>query len=425
MSDEYSDKERQPEEWYMTADYGAYNGPPKKSSGVKVFFIILAAVVACTLLALSAVGVYSLYSDGFGSFGGFGGFDKFTPSMPLEDGENAPEMKDNTPTGDPDGPELHIEERPGNPIFEEQSSGLGIPEIALKVRPSVVGVMSETFKSTSAGCGIIMSQSGYIITNAHVIENGGTVSVVTDDNTKYEARVVGSDRKTDLAVLKIEGENFAAAEFGTSGDLVVGELAVAIGNPLGMELFGSVTAGIISALDRKITFEDRTMYLIQTDAAINPGNSGGALVNGYGQVIGINSAKIMGEAYYGTSYEGLGFAIPIDSAKPIVDSLIKLGYVPGRPAIGIVGEDVTPYYVELFKRPLGVYIHGVTEGTDAVGKGIQAGDIVVAINGIRIESMLELNEVKDRYKAGDVVTLTIERAGAEYDIKIILTESKG
>ena len=415
MSDEQNNSYGRPEGWYASSDYGAYKGPPKRNRGLKVFLLIIAAIVACTLLALSGIGIYSLYS---------GGGLPWLDVLPQEQ-EPAPEIEQEEPQGDPNGPELTISDRPDNPIYGEQASGLGIPEIAAKVRPSVVGVLAESQESVLSGSGVIMSESGYIITNAHVIENGGSVTVVTEDETRYEARVVGSDRKTDLAVLKIEGENLTPAEFGSSSDLVVGELAVAIGNPLGMELFGSVTAGIISALDRKITFEDRTMVLIQTDAAINPGNSGGALVNGYGQIIGINSAKIVSEGYTGTSYEGLGFAIPIDDAKPIVDSLIKLGYVPGRPVIGIVGEDVTPYYSEFFRRPQGVYIHGVTEGTDAVGKGIQSGDIVVAINGTRITSMSELNVIKDQFKTGDVVTLTIDRAGKEYDIKITLTESKG
>ncbi len=416
MSDEQNSYSERPEGWYATSDYGAYKGPPKRNRGLKVFLLIVAAIVACTMLALSGIGIYSLYSGG--------GLPWFH-SLPQES-EPAPEIEQNEPQGDPDGPELNIEDRPDNPIYGEQASGLGIPEIAAKVRPSVVGVLAESETSVLSGSGVIMSDAGYIITNAHVIENGGTVTVVTADEARYEARVVGSDSKTDLAVLKIDGaEGLTPAEFGSSGDLVVGELAVAIGNPLGMELFGSVTAGIISALDRKITFEDRTMVLIQTDAAINPGNSGGALVNGYGQIIGINSAKIVSEGYTGTSYEGLGFAIPIDSAKPIVDSLIKLGYVPGRPVIGIVGEDVTPYYSEFFRRPQGVYIHGVTEGTDATDKGIQAGDIVVAINGTRITSMAELNQIKDQFSTGDVVTLTIDRAGKEYDIKITLTESRG
>jgi serine protease Do len=415
MSDEQNNAYERPEGWYASGDYGAYKGPPKRNRGLKVFFLIIAVIVACTLLALSGIGIYSLFS---------GGGLPWLNVLPQEQ-KPAPEIEQEEPQGDPNGPELNIEDRPDNPIYGEQASGMGIPEIAAKVRPSVVGVLSETESSVLSGSGVIMSETGYIITNAHVIENGGTVTIVTEDDTRYEARIVGADRKTDLAVLKIEGENLTPAEFGSSSDLVVGELAVAIGNPLGMELFGSVTAGIISALDRKITFEDRTMVLIQTDAAINPGNSGGALVNGYGQIIGINSAKIVSEGYTGTSYEGLGFAIPIDSAKPIVDSLIKLGYVPGRPVIGIVGEDVTPYYSEFFRRPQGVYIHGVTEGTDAVGKGIQAGDIVVAINGTRITSMTELNEIKDQFKTGDVVTLTIDRAGKEYDINITLTESKG
>jgi serine protease Do len=320
-----------------------------------------------------------------------------------------------------------------------KTNALSIPEIVKKVTPSVVGI-SSVFPSTSSnfnfqgitpseqtatGTGIIMSQDGYIITNAHVISNSDTgqtasaINVVLNDKTEYPATVIGCDTKTDLAVIKIQATGLTPAEFGDSSALEVGELAVAIGNPLGFELSGSVTAGIISAVDRKITIDDRTMTYIQTDAAINPGNSGGPLLNCYGQVIGINSAKISS-----SDVEGLGFAIPINSATPIVNDLIKNGYVTGRPLIGLSGEDITEVMAKYYNIPQGVYVRFITSGSSAEAAGIKVGDIIVGINGTTIKTMSELNEIKDKFKPGDKITLTIYRNGKNLDVSVTLAEAK-
>ncbi|MBQ2697043.1 MAG: trypsin-like peptidase domain-containing protein [Clostridia bacterium] len=299
-----------------------------------------------------------------------------------------------------------------------QETLLTVPEIAATVSPSVVGVVAEGGAAVSYGSGILMSGDGFLVTNAHVISGAAALSVVTAAGEEYPATVVGSDRQSDLAVLKVEAEGLPAAVFGDSSACVPGEMAVAIGNPLSMELFGSVTAGILSAVDRRIVMEDRTMELLQTDAAINPGNSGGALVDGYGRVIGINSVKVTAG-----SYEGIGFAIPTAAAKPIIDDLLQFGYVPGRPAIGIVGEDVRGYYAAYFGVPQGVYLHSVTPGSGAAGKGLKTGDIVIGINGIRVESMAELNRVKADCRAGDVVTLRLWRQGTEFEVEVVLTEA--
>ncbi len=320
-----------------------------------------------------------------------------------------------------------------------KTNALSIPEIVKKVTPSVVGI-SSVFPSTSSsfnfqgitpseqtatGTGIIMSQDGYIITNAHVISDSDTgqtasaINVVLNDKTEYPATVIGCDTKTDLAVIKIQATGLTPAEFGDSSALEVGELAVAIGNPLGFELSGSVTAGIISAVDRKITIDDRTMTYIQTDAAINPGNSGGPLLNCYGQVIGINSAKISS-----SDVEGLGFAIPINSATPIVNDLIKNGYVTGRPLIGLSGEDITDVMAKYYNIPQGVYVRFITSGSSAEAAGVKVGDIIVGINGTTIKTMSELNEIKDKFKPGDKITLTVYRNGKNLDISLTLAEAK-
>ncbi len=418
MSDNYRGYDDRPDDWYST-EYNSFSGASRRKRGCRVFLTVTVAIIACSLLVFAGIGLYAIYTEP-GNEGFIPRPDQILPwEEDFETPIPAPDIEKEEPQGNPDGPELII-----TPLTED-AQALTIPEISTAVSPSVVGILSEGDYATSTGSGIVMSSDGYVITNAHVVEGGLYVTVFMADGTSYEANIVGSDSKTDLAVLKIEGNNFLPAAFGSSSDLEVGELAVAIGNPLGMELFGSVTAGIISAVDREISFEDQLMTLIQTDAAINPGNSGGALVNEYGQVIGINSAKIVsGNPFETNTVEGLGFAIPIESAKPIIDSLIKLGYVPGRPVIGIVGEDVSDYYSEHFDRPLGVYIHSVTEGTDAVDKGLEAGDIVIAVNGITVTNMEELNEVKNQFTTGDTITLTIDREGVVFDVDIELTEEK-
>ena len=292
----------------------------------------------------------------------------------------------------------------------------------------------QTQEVTATGSGIVMSSDGYIITNAHVIYDteseynmgkATSVSVVMGDNhdEEYEAEIVGYDIQTDLAVLKIDAEGLTPAEFGDSNDLEVGELVVAIGNPLGFELYGTTTCGIVSAVNREVQLEDRTMTLIQTDAAINSGNSGGMLLNAYGQVIGINSMK-MGSSYGSASVEGLGFAIPISDAKEIINSLINNGYVTGRPQLGITGVTVTESDAERFNLPQGVYVYGVAENSAAAKAGLQQGDIITAIDGVEITTMEELSEQKNKHQAGDTVTLRISRSGETMDVQMTLQEVK-
>lgn len=300
---------------------------------------------------------------------------------------------------------------------------LSIPEIVQKVSPSVVGISCVTYQGTATGTGIIMSDDGYIITNAHVVEGGSDYQVVLSkelNSETFKAELIGADAQTDIAVLKIDAENLPAAQFGTSSELVVGEAAIVIGNPLGFELAGSVTAGIISALDRKLTVEDREMNLIQTDASINSGNSGGPLINSYGQVIGITSVKI--NSTYG---EGLGFAIPIDDAMPIVEDLLKYGYVKGRPMLGISGENVTEIYSQYYGIPQGFIVRQVNEGSAAEDAGIKVDDIVIGINGQLITSIEEFNNYKAAFKAGDKISVSIYRNGEIIDVDVTLGEANG
>ena len=322
------------------------------------------------------------------------------------------------------GTKLNIVSAPesSDTTFSDEEDALCLQDIYSSVIDSVVSISSMTSSGTSSGTGIIMSSDGYVITNHHVITGALVISVLTNDNQEFEAALVGSDEMSDLAVLKIDARGLQAAEFGDSSKLRVGDSVVAIGDPLGVQLRGTMTNGIISAINRDLTVGDRTMTLIQTNAALNNGNSGGPLLNCYGQVIGINTVKM--SSYYSASatVEGLGFAIPISVAKPIIDELIENGYVAGRPAIGISGDSLPSYYRTYYRLPDGVYVTSVNEGSDAKAKGIREGDIVTAINGEKICSIDELNTVKNQYAAGDEVTLTIYRSGTYYEVTVTLVD---
>lgn len=328
----------------------------------------------------------------------------------------------------------------GGVIKTALAKGSTVTEIAKKVGPSVVGIrMSvanpqsryfgvEMGQSKAEGSGVIISQDGYIMTNYHVVEyadpknnasKNSTLEVFLPDGRQAKATYVGGDSKNDLAVIKIELENLPVAELGDSSQLEVGELAVAIGNPLGMEFAGSVTAGVVSALDRKVAADDKTLNLIQTDAAINPGNSGGALVNSQGQVIGINTIKISV-----AGVEGLGFAIPINDAKPIIDQLILFGYVKGRPLIGISGREITETIAKQYGMPVGIYVMDVTAGSGADKAGIRKGDILVSLADKEAKTMKDLDEIKKGYKAGDTVNVVVVREDGKKTLKLVFSEEK-
>ena len=297
---------------------------------------------------------------------------------------------------------------------------LTVPQIIAKARPSVVAISTVSGWSTGTGSGVIMTEDGPIMTNAHVVSGAQSITVRVMDGTEYEATLLGMDEKTDLAVIKIDATGLTPAEFGDSSSIVQGEIAVAIGNPLGLAFEGSVTQGIISAVSREIEVDGRTMTYIQTDAAINPGNSGGALVNGSGQVIGINSVKVSS-----SDVEGLGFAIPISVALPIAEQLTTYGYVTGRPSIGIGGEDVTDYMVYYYRIPRGVLVGLVTPDSGAEAGGVEVGDVIVGLNGVSVSNMDELTNEKDKFSPGDTVTLTVYRSGEYVELDVVLGESTG
>ncbi len=316
--------------------------------------------------------------------------------------------------------------------LNNNQSEISIPQIAKKVGPSCVGVVNktkveprkfydpfsgryyytsdpktDTLVEQGSGSGIIISEDGYIVTNEHVVDGASEISVILNTGEEYKATLVGADEKSDLAVLKIDKNNLVPATLGNSENIEVGELVVAIGNPLGQELFGTVTDGIVSAVNRTMTVDDKTYNLIQTNAAINPGNSGGALVDRFGNVIGINTIKLSN-----AEVEGIGFAIAISEAKPIIADLMNNGYVSGRPLVGIIVNE----------NKNGLSVYSIAEDSGAQNAGIQVGDLIVKVDGIPINTSKKLNEIRDTKAPGESITFTVIRNGEFKDIRVILGE---
>ena len=309
-------------------------------------------------------------------------------------------------------------------VSDNGVNALSIPQIYDKVSPAVVSIISTVgngLKTTSSsGSGVILTADGYIATNNHVIDGASIITVKTIAGQSLDAQLVGKDAKTDLAVLKVSCEKpLPAAEVGDSATLRVGDMAVAIGNPLQEELVSTLTVGYISAINRTMVIDKRQMTMLQTDAAINPGNSGGALINVFGQVIGITTAKSTGY-----DVEGLGFAIPMNEAVPIIESIIKNGYVTGRPLVGIQGIDVTEQIAKANDLPVGVYVDTVVSGGAADLAGIKSGDVITECNGEKITSVDEINQIRDKHKVGDKLVFTISRNGSKIKASVVLQEEK-
>ena len=319
------------------------------------------------------------------------------------------------------------------------TGGADVTAIAKKAGPSIVGIRMTVSGTrfnyygisndqASEGSGIIYTEDGYIMTNYHVVSSADPRSGLSDravlevflpDGREAKAKFIGGDSKTDLALIKIDLNGLTAAEIGDSSKLEVGEPAVAIGNPLGMEFAGSVTAGVISALNRTVEVDGREMNFIQTDAAINSGNSGGALLNTEGQVIGINSVKVAA-----SGVEGLGFAIPVNDAMPVIRELKMNGRVTGRPYIGISGEEISGVLSESYGIPKGIYITEVEYGSGAYEAGIRAEDILVSMDGKKVETLEELDKIKEAHKAGDTVNAEVYRDSKKISVKLTFGEEK-
>ena len=375
----------------------------KKNKGLKVFAGIMCAILCVGVVSLAGYGTYALVSN-------------------QQDQQSAEATTEGTDEQNQSSTTLVLNDKPStsnSSASVDLSEGeLTITERAEKVLPSTVGIVSYIQNQQSIfggeqsqGSGIIISADGYIVTNEHVISGATSIKVVLQDDSEYNATLVGSDERTDLAVLKIDATGLTPAEFGNSDQMQIGEQVIAIGNPGGLELAGTVTVGYVSAVNRSITTTNgNTVNCIQTDAAINPGNSGGALVNTYGQVIGINSQKIAA-----TDYEGIGFAISINEAQPIINDLIQYGYVRGRVVMGITMQMIDQTYAAIYGYQPGIGVVSVEAGSPAEEAGLVAGDIITAIDGQSITTQEELNSLLEQYSPGDTITLTVYRQSVRGD----------
>ena len=306
-------------------------------------------------------------------------------------------------------------------LSNEHGKELSLQELYDQCSKSIVAIkgFQDGVDGYYWGSGIILSEDGLILTNTHVIENCDTASVTLFDNSSYDAALVGADSTSDIAVLRIEATGLTPASFGDSAELAIGDQVAAIGNPLGETFRMTLTDGIISAIDRGISYNGHSMTLLQTNTAINEGNSGGALFNMYGQVIGVTNMKMM-SSY--SSIEGIDFAIPSSTIAAVADSLMQYGEVRGRTAIGItvgaIPENVTSHY----DLPTGLYVSAVEEKSDAAAKGIQQGDIITAVNGNPASATSDILTVKNTLSVGDTITFTIWRDGETFDVDVTLVD---
>lgn len=399
-----------------TNNYDHYEKSERKNTkigfGKSVVLPFISGILGCSLVIGTCFGIPSIKSKLFNS-----------------EFRNNPESTNSTISGTVD--QISLKNYSDTAVYA-----------ANKILPSIVGIQVEytvnsqfsffssrtiSSSATASGSGIIISDDGYILTNNHIVStssedsyyqvseaNKVTVTLYNDE-TEYEAKIIGKDEQTDLAVIKIEKDGLTKAEFADSDSIKVGEFAMAVGNPLGLQ--SSITCGVISAINREVTDSDGKKFkLIQTDAAINSGNSGGALVNSEGKVIGINTLKLSG-----TGIEGVGFSIPINSTQDITSQLIQYSKVK-RPYIGISGVDLDEKTAKAYNLVIGIYVKNVEEFSSAEKSGIKIGDVIIEAEGKKISTIDELNEIKSQHQIGDEMKLKINRNGNEQEITLTLGE---
>lgn len=423
---------------YNPQMYAQY--PQKKTKGG----IIALIIVLCSLLTIGFIGmmVYgfsadikedlnSNRSDSGNSFR-LPNKDSTTPFGTLPNTSSQGKTHDESDYSDKVNKDYSGMKLESNPKDAKTNNSYTAAKASEKVSDSVVGILcysddvpdqADTTTASSQGSGIIFSQDGYVITNAHVIGNSKTayaIRVVTSDGKVYKAGVVGYDSRTDIAVLKMDdAKGLTPATFGDSSQLEVGQDIIVVGNPGGLDYQNTTTKGVISALDRKLSTSSLTKY-IQTDAAINPGNSGGPLVNYYGQVVGITTSKIVSE-----TYEGMGFAIPSQTVKNIVDTLVKNGYVEGRVKIGISGIAVTSDQASNYNIPQGIYVQSIVSGGPCDGTSLKEGDIITEVDGETITSFADVYAILETHKPGDKIKVKYySSSSGDGEVEITLQEDK-
>lgn len=307
-------------------------------------------------------------------------------------------------------------------LQKAEGEELSLQELYGNCAQTIVAISAykDGARSYAWGTGVILSEDGIIVTNAHLVEDCDSAEVTLSDDSSYEARLVGLDGISDLAVLKINATGLQAAEMGDSGELTVGDSVAAIGNPLGASFRLTLTNGIVSAIERGINYKGHSMALIQTNTAINEGSSGGALFNMYGQVVGITNMK-MASSYY--SVEGMSFAIPSSTVKEIVSMILAEGEVRGRPSLGITVGAIPSRVMEQYGLPEGLYVSAVEENSDAAAKGIMPGDIITAVNAVSVKTTQEMLDIKNGLQVGDQVRLSIWRDGESFELEITLIDT--
>lgn len=368
----------------------------KKRKGLWIFMGCLAVAVALSVTAFAWRQLRNFGRDRFGQYSPY---------------EVETEPGDITIQSWPTGQGVKLD------VLREHGEALTAQEVYRQVNPSVVRVMVQVGSKASLGTGVIFTEDGYILTNYHVVEGGSDCYIALDTGASYQASYVAGDPVNDLAVLKVDARDLPAAEFGDSEDLEVGDTVYAIGNPLGYELWGTMTDGIVSAVDRNVTVDGRTMTLIQTNAALNSGNSGGPLINEYGQVVGLNVIK-MSSSYF--SIEGLGFAIPSATMDRVVDDLLASGETQLQPVLGL---SVLLEATQLSETESGLEVVEVTEGLAADRAGVRVGDYVLAADGYPLETSKDLLWVRRQKRIGDELTMTLWRDGEILEVTLSLRES--
>ena len=420
MNDNDWKKEAFSDPWEQNVYQTGRTRPPKSRRGLLAFLMVAVIFLGGIVSAMGLLNIrlFRELNTGDGNPASV----RFTEDEETGFAADASQPETQKPTT---GKELQLQlnQTPLSVENVPQVGGLSLQQIYSKAIPSVVSVSCKTVTGTSTGTGVILSADGYVVTNSHVVNGALSVEIILEDGSVLAAAVIGADTVSDLAVLHVESTTLTPAEFGDASALRVGDSVVAIGDPLGIELRGTMTDGIVSAINRDISTEGRTMTLIQTNAALNSGNSGGPLLNCYGQVVGINTMKI-GNYMSDSGVEGLGFAIPSTTVKEVVDQLIANGYVSGRAALGIAGEEISAFDQMYYRIPRGIYITEVEQGTDAAAKGLLPGDILLQVESTRITDLNSLKVLLYSYKAGDEVSVVIYRNGTQQTLKIKLAEAR-
>ena len=402
--------------------YGTGRTEPPKSHGGTVALLLILIIFLCgiiTVLGVLNVRLFQKLNTRRESEQSIS-FATGAAALPTEAATFPTESVD-APLGE-DSPTIDLQKCPQGVDNVPAEGALSLQEIYSRNIDSVVSITSAGQSATSTGTGVVFSDDGYLVTNCHVISGADTVTALFTDGRELEAAIVGQDRMTDLAVLKVEATDLKSAEFGDSSTLRVGDLAVAIGDPLGVTLRGTMTDGIISGINRDITVGGRTMTLIQTTAALNEGNSGGPLLNCYGQVIGINTMKI-GDYVSSAGVEGLGFAIPSTTVKEIVEQLTGQGYVSGRPSLGLRCSSVPYFYQVYYHLPSGAYVTEVFSGSGAETQGIQTGDILLSLDGKNVSDGDDVTQILYKKSIGDSLTAILYRSGKRYELTLTVEEN--